>query len=361
MKTLPRCFAKQPQSKEQAKKKKLGYYYSRKGDKIILHGKGIDWEGRIVGKVSPKFPNETQSQMYSRYFSAVPDDAPISISEATIEKVEVAREAPEEIIETYGNCPEPRNNKDRAAIYAVGVPCPIKLEGTKWKQIKQWCQDLFDEYVTSKEYLTITGLLSFAAHLDLEGPKRDKLVRRIKAIYRLEFMQEQANTQALLMSRIERAIKSPESDGESKRRAESQAAPCQAPKRTKEKGRDAWGTTLNTRTSRINRAITDKGKTLDQLEKEVNAHGISSHLSKLVRNGFVVRTADKKYKLAPGVEPCQSSSSPSKSASSEKKSSGRQKKASRKEALRTKSSDRASSTRRSPKVKRDKSAKRPKR
>lgn len=122
--------------------------------------------------------------------------------------------------------------------------------------------------------------------------------------------------------------------GETVKRPESGAAsqPAWRSKQTND-GVDRFGNKLGTRTARINAAISAaEPLTIQEIEERADAHAISSHLSNLVKRGFVVKGRDKKYSTHPNyqeTDECRGASTtrdkkrPSKSSSSAAKKSSR--------------------------------------
>lgn len=240
-----------------------------------------------VGKASKQFPNETESVRYWRMVFNLPDDVDAS-RVVYPEDYKVADAAPvvQEPVVYPGECPPPRPVKG-VRMHAVAGECPVRLEGTKWKQVRRWAELMFQEYQQIGKFLTIGALIGAVAH-EMHASKfadRQKVRNRIAAIYHEELEADRR--------RDELVSKLPEPET-----PQSRTRPEAPPKPTKPEY-DRFGYKLGTRAAKINAVLDAVPKTEREIRTLIGHHAnVGGHLADLVDRGFAKKVEGNKYRLA---------------------------------------------------------------
>lgn len=167
-------------------------------------------------------------------------------------------------------------------------PVPSRPSDAKFSTLLAWGESVRDHYFAEKKFPTANYL--FYAAGEAFGATSDrglKAAKRVAQIYSAEFLASRRQTAAMIRS----AEKQPEHKEVEEKPKKSEAA-----------SKDSWGYRTGSEANKINKALTEKLQTPEQIKKAAGVtRDVVSHLRSLVEKKLA-KKVDDKYRLRKGVQ-----------------------------------------------------------
>jgi hypothetical protein len=257
--------------------------------------------GRPVGKVSKKFPDESDWHRYLRLWHGIRDDVAVgaALGRKSPQSDTKPKQAPgggrpadrpaettpepKEQEEYKGPAPEEREpgGRQRKITYTAQDDCPLWPEDAKFKTLYAWGEKVRDWFQVRKVHATIHLLQNMARIQFEKDPARaDRAARRLALIYADEIAQENAVVEAMVRRTFEK-----KEDFK--------------PVKEVNVEKDKFGCKVGSKGARINKVITAVPKSPKKIRRQSEVENVGGHLKWLVEQGHAVKTENGRYCLAP--------------------------------------------------------------